>query len=293
MSEIVAQQNEVSLVIFTCEGREHLLKETYASFVKMCDWQFSKTMIVIDGKFDAGIISNIKHDVCLQSGQRQGYVNNIARAIKLIDTPYFFWMEDDFIFNQDVPIRHIHELMVEDKSWAGIFLSRVAPLKEESKVRHYFGDLYLADYGYSVSPTLCNTGILVNAFKALQESYKDTETRRVGFEPFIDKYFIENGFKYAVVDPGEIPHVTHIGDMESTAREYHMINSLDPGASDIDKFYLSGFGKEGQITAYNKIAMLLKMWYAVLVLSIKMFRSRQSYDFAFRIYLAFLRGFKY
>jgi len=283
---------QVTLILFTSEGREHLLNTSYPSFLKQNTFIFYETLLAIDGPFDLNAVPTVKPDRILQQCLRKGYISNIQAALDTVKTPYFFWVEDDFIFNKEAPVAHMLSVLKDD-TWAGLFLSRSAPLKESGKRVRYADDLYLMDIGFSVSPSLCNTQTVKDAFAALAASPKDESTRRMGFETFIDDYFVKNGYKYAVVDPGDVAHVDHIGHLESTPREYHMINSIDPELSDIDKFYLSGLGKEGEISLYNKLAMLPKLWYAILVLTFKVFRNRKAYDFAFRIYRGFLRGFKF
>jgi hypothetical protein len=181
---------------------------------------------------------------------------------------------------------------MQDEKWGGLCLTRWL-LKPEEITQHYFDDLYVPTFGYSVSPALCNTQHVKDAIKALYEVPKDGESRFYGFEPFISDFFERQQLKYAFLHHGDLAYVTHIGELESTAREYHMMNSIDDTKSDIDKNYVSGFGRERKITFYNKVAMLLKLWQTAFILSFKLFTDRRSYDFAFRIYLALLRGFKY
>jgi len=284
--------SQVTLILFTSEGREHLLNASYPSFLTYNTFIFYETLLAIDGPFDLNAVPTVKPDRILQQCLRKGYIWSIQNALDTVKTPYFFWLEDDFIFNKEVPVAYMLSVLKDD-NWAGLFLSRSAPLEESKKRVRYADDLYLMDIGFSVSPSLCNTQTVKDAFAALAASPTDESTRRMGFETFIDDYFVKNGYKYAVVDPGDVAHVDHIGHLESTPREYHMINSIDPELSDIDKFYLSGLGKEGEISLYNKLAMLPKLWYAILVLTFKVFRNRKAYDFAFRIYRGFLRGFKF
>jgi hypothetical protein len=283
----------IDLVIFTCEGREHLLLKSYESFKSVCDYKFDKTILVIDGPVDADIIAEINPNLVIQHTQRRGYVNSILEAIKLISTEYFFWLEDDFIFNQEVPMPYILETIKKQKNWGGIFLSRNAPFTQSEKKHHHFDNFYIPDFGYSVSPTLCRTNYIKQAFTALINYPKSEETKYYGFEPFIDDFFIANNISYALLDPGAIAHVNHIGQLENTGREYHMINSIDEKTTLVNKKYISNFGKDRKITTYNKIAMLPKLWFSVFILSFKLLKHRRAYDMAFRIYIAFLKNFKF
>jgi hypothetical protein len=217
----------IDLVIFTCQGREHLLLKSYASFKNACDYKFDKTILAIDGPVDTTIITAINPDLVIHHTQRRGYVNSILETIKLISTEYFFWLEDDFIFNQEVPISYILETIQTQKNWAGIFLSRNAPFTQAEKKHNHFDNFYIPEFGYSASPTLCRTAYIKRAFAALIKHPKNEETKHYGFEPFLDDFFINNNISYALLDPGNIAHVNHIGQLENTGRQYHMINSID------------------------------------------------------------------
>jgi len=283
----------VSLVIFTCEGRDHLLLKSFESFSKSCEDVFTYKLLVIDGKINQAAIDLVSPDMIIQSAVRRGYVNSIITALKNIETDYFFWLEDDFLFNQKVPLDYMLNTMVKDKSWAGIFLSRTAPLTLAEKKIHLFDNLYVPDFGFSVSPTLCKTEHIKNAFAAIIAHPKDESTKYISFEPFIDEFFIKNELKYAIIDPGSISHVEHFGGLESTAREYHMINSVSIPINPENKEYISGLNRYRKPSLYNKLGMFFKLYISVFYLSIKLFFSREAYDFAFRIYVAFLKRFKH
>lgn len=282
----------IDLIIFTCEGREHLLQKTVQSFTKTCNYPFKKVILAIDGNVDPAIISEINADVTIQYNTRHGYVNSIANALKLVDAPYFFWLEDDFLFNKEIPLTMMLDTLIKQPKWASIFLSRTILLPDETK-HHHFDEFYIPNFGFSVSPSICNTVHIKTTFNALESFSKSSDTKHYGFEPFMDDYFLKNNLSYATIDPGAVPHVTHAGQLESTAREYHMINSIDKKHSLVNKLYISGFGKDKKIILYNKLTMLPKLWLSVFVLTFEVLFNRQAYDFAFRIYLAYLRKFKY
>ena len=285
--------NDTSLVIFTSEGREHLIKQTIPSFLNACSFQFSAIIIAIDGQYNLQELERYDYDHLIYHPKRIGYVNSLIQALKAIDTPYFFLLEDDFLFKQAVPLDKMLNHLKADDGWGAVFLSRSAPLTEADKVGYYSDDLFKPEYGLSISPALFNTKHLRSAFKSLVDEPKNEVTAFVGFEPYVENYFTQNDIKFAVIDPGQTAHVDHIGYLESTAREYHMINSVDEKFTDVNKRYLSGFGKESTLTLYNKLAMLPKLWLAVVVMSFKIFNVRQAYDTAFRLYISYPRKFKY
>jgi hypothetical protein len=284
---------DVTLMIFTCQGREHLLVKSYLSFKNACDYKFDKTILAIDGPVDVAIITAINPDLVIQHTARQGYVNAIATVINLINTLYFFWLEDDYVFTQDIKLADMLAVMYKDAAWAGISLCKIAPLTPLTKQHHIQDNLYVPEFGFAVSPALCKTIYIKDAFAAITAYEKNADTTYVSFEPFIGEFFIKNNLKYAIIDSGDVAHAEHIGFLESTGREYHMINSMDEKHTSVDKEFISGLGREQTITLYNKIAMLPKLWYAVIVLSFGLFNRRVAYDFAFRIYSSYLKKFKY
>ena len=95
-----------------------------------------------------------------------------------------------------------------------------------------------------------------------------------------------------ILDPVDHEMLAHAGDFESTGREYHMINSVDATTASLDRNYISGLTRGKNITLYNKVAMLAKVWYAATVLSFSLFKHRHAYDFAFRLYSAYLKKFR-
>ena len=291
--QILTAMDSVSLLIFTCEGREHLLMKSYPSFSKYCKFDFAQKLLIIDGKISQGTINSISPDIVIQSTVRGGYVKSILNALKNIDTDYFFWLEDDFLFNQEVPLAYMLNILAKDKTWAGIFLSRTAPFTHAEKKQPVFDNLYVPDFGFSVSPTLCNTLHVKSAFAEIVAYPKNENTKYVSFEPFLDEFFIRKNLKYAIIDPGPVAHVEHFGGLESTAREYHMINSVSIPVSSEKREYISGLQRTRTIGLYNKAGMFIKLYLSVFYLSIKLFFSREAYDFAFRIYLGFLRRFKH
>jgi hypothetical protein len=287
------EKSLISLVIFTCEGREHLIKKMTPSFKKFCDFEFTTTILVADGPVSSEVVDMVNPNLLIQHPKRQGYVQSIIDALKVIETEYFFWLEDDFEFKQAVPILDMFNALNNNNNWAGVFLSRKPLLNENDFISHYYDKFYLPKIGYSVSPTLCRTSMVKSAFKALMEYPKSEETKLYGFETFINDFYINSGYAYAIIDPGITAHVDHIGILlESTAREFHMINSIDKTQSSINKEYISGFGYHQTITFWNKFFLIPKLFIAFFNLSFKLFGKRYAYDFATRIYFSYLRKFK-
>src|ERR1700712_1204347 len=118
---------EVTLVIFTCEGREHLLQQCFKSFSAACNFKFKKVILAVDGQIDPSVISLINPDVVVQSYKRKGYVNNITQTIGLIDTNYFFWLEDDWKFHTTINLRPLIEQLNINRHWVQVVYNKENP----------------------------------------------------------------------------------------------------------------------------------------------------------------------
>lgn len=284
----MSTNKKVSLVIFTCSGREHLLTRTITSFKKACKYSFSNTILAIDGQISPAVIDQVNPDIVLQSFKRKGYVQNITTALKMIDTPYFFWLEDDWDFSVEIPANDFLDLLNDDKV-SQVILSK-NDLDDSST--HYADNYYISFDGFSANPGFCKTEIIQLGFSEIAVQEKDNHTQLLSFETFLNDYTISKALITLRYYLNGGATVEHSGHLESTAREYHMINSIDTDKSLIDKEYISGFGSDKKISFKNQIGLFFKLWLAIASLSIKLWSAREAYDFAFRIYLASLKKFK-
>ncbi|MDB4902149.1 MAG: hypothetical protein JWQ63_1430 [Mucilaginibacter sp.] len=278
----MSTNRSISLVIFTCEGREHLLYDTINSFNKACDYQFSKIILAIDGPIKAEAIEYVNPDVVIQSPKRKGYVNSIINTLPAIDTSYFFWLEDDWEFPVEIPIDHF----LGHLSSPGILQIILSKNPFENIYKAYTETLYLSPYGFSANPGICNTEFIKTGISTIKLLKNSEASPLTGFESVLNDYAKLNTLNTLYYFPNNEPTVNHSGDLESTAREYHMINSINKEKSLIGKEYISGFGYDRNISIKNKINMLFKLWLITLNISLKIWGSRKFYDFAFRIYLS-------
>src|SRR5471030_1961169 len=281
---------DITLVIFTCEGREHLLLKSFESFSKSCKTVFSNKLLAIDGKISQATIDTIAPDTVIQATTRKGYVNSIINALKNIGTEYFFWLEDDWEFPCEFSVESFIPFFDDQKLLQVIFAKGV--LNADFKL-YQTTDLYINDFGFSANPSLCRTGVMKNVFNEVVAFKKDEETKFMSFEYFVTKYSERNGLLSLVKYHDDQAFVNHVGELESTAREYHMINSVSIPVKQGNNDYISGLKREKKIRFHNKAGLFIKLYGAIVYLSIKLFFSRQAYDFAFRIYIASLRRFKH
>src|ERR1039457_2626347 len=86
----------LNVLVFTCEGREHLLQKTWASFAPRLEGIKHRLILAIDGHVSPEASAIIRPNVVVQNYQRQGYIQSILNAISIIDSELFLWLEDDW-----------------------------------------------------------------------------------------------------------------------------------------------------------------------------------------------------
>ncbi|MDF2434009.1 MAG: hypothetical protein JWP44_3640 [Mucilaginibacter sp.] len=266
----------IDLIIFTCEGREHLLQKTVQSFTKACSYPFKKFILAVDGKIDPAIIIEINPHITIQYNTRRGYVNSIANALKLVDAPYFFWLEDDWTFHKTFDLNYQLGLLQQHKNWCQVLFSQWTPLKSELKALPINDNLYETTFGFSANPCLCNTVYIKSAFTLLEQAPKGDKLGEHGFENFLTANFKENQIKSVIIDPADQINISHEGYLESTPRSWHMTNSLEQRT----KTHLLTIPKP---PLWRKLLMVVKLTRALFELAIKQLGNNEMYEFSFRI----------
>lgn len=282
--------NSITLVIFTCEGREHLLLKSFASFNNACRSVFARKLLACDGKISQAAIDAIAPDEVIQSPVRKGYVPSIVRALKNVDTEYFFWLEDDWEFPHEFTVESLLPLF-DDRHVLQVTLAKE---KRDLGFKMYDDpDIYINGYGFSANPSLCRTAQIKEIFNEAVAYKKDEKSKFLSFEYFATNYANGKNLISLIKYFNSQAFVNHIGDLESTAREYHMINSISIPIEQGKSEYISGLNRYKEINLINKAGLFIKLYVATIYLSVKLFFSREAYDFAFRIYVASLKRFKH
>lgn len=267
----------IDLVIFTCEGRELLLQKTIDSFRNASDLSFDKIILAIDGQISLQAIAMIKPDLVVQSYKRKGYVNNITAALKQVSSPYFLWLEDDWIFLKKLDATYILGTLEQHPDWSEIVLSKTGPLVAKEKEGGLIADnLYNNINGFSANPCFCNTKHLQEAFRLLELAPKGGKLGEDGFENFLTKTFANQNLKNVILDPVDHLPISHEGFLESTPRNWHMTNSLE------EKNQAHMLTIPAPSVA-RKIYMILKMSVAFVKLSALQLFSDKLYELCFRI----------
>lgn len=268
--------NLTSLVIFTCEGREHLLQKTIESFNEHCNYKWTKVILAIDGKINPSIVEEIAPDSCIQQRKRSGYVNSIVTTLKTIKTPYFFWLEDDWKFHSRLNLEELLSQLEVNDNWAEILLSKTGPLTPEEQVNPLNGNFFHSIYGFSANPCLCNTKHLQAAFEALEQAPKGGKLGEDGFENFLSRKFKEENLKTVVMDPVDHQQISHEGYLESTARNWHMTNSIEQ----VSEKHLLIFPKPSFM---RRLLMVIKLLITFVKLAFKQLISNKTYEYCFRV----------
>ncbi|TWI99252.1 hypothetical protein JN11_02569 [Mucilaginibacter frigoritolerans] len=269
--------SKVSLVIFTCESREHLMKATYDSFLARCNYAFDQIILAVDGHVDQSIISYINPDLVIYGYKRKGYVISIKNTIINIKSDYFFWLEDDWNFHTKVDIPCYIDLLEKNPSWSQIAYSKYGPLTEEFKVQKLADNLYENINGYSCNPGFNRTAFVKDGFYQMDSAKKKRDDlSEIGFENFLTSYASENGKKCVLIDPVDHTAISHEGYLESTPRNWHMISSLEKKTEE----HLLIFPKP---SLWRRLYMIVKLSKALISLSLRQLWNNEVYELCFRV----------
>lgn len=268
--------NPITLLIFTCEGREHLLKKTIDSFKAACSYEFARVILAIDGVINSDIISYINPDLAVYNYKRKGYVNSINNALVNIHTDYFFWLEDDWNFHEKIDMAHLLAIMQKNEDWAEMVFSQFGPLKPEMKNRPLGGNLYQTPFGFSANPCICTSSHLQSAFAMLSNAAKGDKLGEDGFENFLTRVYQNENIKCVIIDPVDHISISHEGYLETTARNWHMTNSLEERT----KEHLLTMPRP---SLARKLYMVVKLFAAFFKLAAGQLVNNKVYELCFRV----------
>ncbi len=254
-----------------------LVSNTYKSFISQTKYKFSKIIVSVDGNYDLSVLNEIAPDVILHQRNRKGYVYCILETIKLIDTEFFFWLEEDWSLSRQLNIENNLRIMAQHPDWAEVIYSKFADELSADYVPVGEGDLFISKYGFSANPCICRTAHILNAFKSFSEQSKPAIEE--GFEEYLTRFYKENGIKCIIEHSFEHAIVAHSGYLESTPRFYHMTLSTNP-----DKIYYRPATyyktKPGII---RRLIMFCKLALVFIRISFLQFFKLSAYEHSFRI----------
>lgn len=274
LSNAEQRASAVDLLLFTCEGREHLLQSTVRSLSEAVDYQFANRIIAADGAVSLEEAPLRIASLFINRIPRAGYVRNIVTALRQVEAPYFFWLEDDWKFEAPVPFKELVGHLEAHPDWVQIRLSKSGPLSEDQRISPLTNGVFGSTVGFSANPCVCRTKHVRDGFEALLAAPKGNRLGEHGFEDFLTRWCQSRGLVCAVYDS---PGVEHQGYLESTSRSWHMTASLDGPVAD-NMFTLGS--RPSPIRRALMIAHLIRRF---CWLALRQLTSDVAYETAFRV----------
>ncbi|MDB4907218.1 MAG: hypothetical protein JWO05_2002 [Gemmatimonadetes bacterium] len=263
----------VALLVFTCEGREHLLEQTLASFSAACPYPFTRRVLVADGPVGPRAVEHASPDLLVQHPKRRGYVRSIADAIRQVEEEYFFWLEDDWEFAEPVRLEALLATLQAHGELAQVRLSKTGALTPAEKVNPLSGDTFESVVGFSANPSLNRTAHVAGGFAELALREKGKTLGEDGFENVLTRWCAERGIACAVRDGAG---VRHAGYLESTSRFWHMTASLD--ATEAEPLFALG----SRPPFWRRALMLGKLARRASAVAARQLSDDAAYEVAFR-----------
>ncbi len=270
---------DVTVLIFSCTGRAHLLKKTLVSFHQQCPFVFAETIYAHDGEMDPAAPGWVGANRLVQNCVRRGYVQSIMQALALVRTPYFFWLEDDWEFNEPVDLVRFRDAMETHNKWLQIRLSKVAPLPDfEQAALLEAPGLHRSGCAFSANPHLGRTEQLRAGFLSY---YASPRTPANTFENFLETWVAQTQLVCVVLAPdGSLPSIQHTGYLESTGRQWHAAAAFDS----VPATYSSGLHGVGGVCAplWRRVVLASRLVLTATQVAVRAFYRRSAYDLAFR-----------
>jgi hypothetical protein len=269
---------EVTLLVFSCVGRAHLLQATLASFRRQCDFAFAEVVYAHDGEMDPAAPGWVGANRLVQNCQRAGYVRSIMQALAIVRTPYVFWVEDDWEFTHPVDVAGFVAAMEAHPAWLQVRLSKISPLAPEEIAQPLgLAGLHQSGSAFSANPHLGRTRLLQEGFAAYYASPRTTANT---FESYLEGWVNRTGALCAVLaPPGAAPSVAHTGYLESTGRQWHAAVTLSGAPTE----YSSGMRAVGEMPPlWRRVALGGKLVLAALGVAAKALVRSSAYDLGFR-----------
>lgn len=95
----LSESSNVTVVFLTCCLRHEMLEETLLAFLRLNEYPFRRLVVVNDGPSNRQadqIAEKFPNLTLLSTGDKGGQLRAIDAAMRLVDTPYVFYSEDDF-----------------------------------------------------------------------------------------------------------------------------------------------------------------------------------------------------
>jgi hypothetical protein len=212
----------ISLLLTSC-GRHDLLETTLSSFYAVVDQHPQEVIVYEDSdqpmpEFLQGDIWRTRNVRWISGKTRMGQCFACARLIQEAQFEYVFWMEDDWLFQNQISPFMRESKVILDAHPEVVMVSLRGPSGWHPLVRS--GDLWIAEPGWkgvwggwSWNPGLRRRETLV---KLLPQVLASVGLKGIEHEQILSKSLLDQGFRIA--DLGR-PIVTHIGGNRSRSIE--------------------------------------------------------------------------
>ena len=270
---------EVTLVYFSCEGREHLLTKTAEAFEQHQSFPFLDKILAFDGPLQRGFsVADLGVYKLVNNVSRAGYVSSVQNALSLITTPYFFWQEDDCRFLRKIDVDYLLAQMEANPNWVQVGWGMGEKFPAAEKIWPLGRDnMFQTAYGFSARPALCRTS-------DLREAFAMTEGDAINIKQDIEEYlrdWLKLKSKVSVsIDPGETSIYVHEGQLESIDKAF--LRMKPTTGSDRD-FYISNLGHKKLPPLLRRIKNFCNLVGSGCRLCFDQFFKLNRYDVAWRV----------
>ena len=272
-------ESQISLIYFSCQGREHLLTRTAEALEKHCLFSFHEKILAFDGPMDAGFSpAEIGVTRLVNNVTRTGYVQSVRNALSLVTTPYFFWQEDDCRFLRTCDVKYLHKQMESNSSWTQVGWGSGEKLPPEEKI-YPMGteNMYRTAYGFSARPALCRTDDLREAF-AMNEG--DAINPNQDIEEYLRDWLKLKSKASISIDPGDASMYVHEGQLESVDKG---LLQMKPEGINGSATYKSGLGHRKLPPLPRRVKNLCNLLMSAFRLCYSQFHDLSRYDVAWRV----------
>lgn len=272
--------SDVTLVYFSCKGREHLLLKTAEAFEKYNTFPLHERILAFDGALDPGFpVADLGIDRLLNNVKRAGYVPSIGNVLPLVRTPYIFWQEDDCRFLRPFDVDYLRREMEANPDWVQVGWGIGEKFPDHEKVSPLGREgMYRTAFGYTMRPALCRTADLREVFGQQQEPDLD---RNQYLETYIRDWLKLKAKVSVSIDPGEESMYAHEGILETTNGDSHHMESSREKLT--QEKYVSVFGHGSLPPLWRRAKNLLDLLGSGVRMALSQFYSLRRYEVAWRV----------
>lgn len=267
----------IDIVLFTMQGRENLFRTTVRKLSKITPASVGRVIVAIDGPFDLDILRDVAPDLIVMSPDRRGYIGSIRDALAQVNSEFFIWIEDDWDLEgiQSTDISMMLDVMQNELDIVQVRWSKDANLPPDSS--RIAENILESTVGFSANPNICRLQHARDGFDYLAgRKHVGRQLGVDGFENVLTDWFAEQRLRCAVLAPGQGPAISHLGELESTGREWHMTSSIRERPL--------GHGYLGSRPPFwRRLWMIFKLAKAFGIITTLQLMSDEYYELAFRV----------